>query len=501
MEELIQLVIRARAGDHVAYEKIVRRFQDMAVGYGFAVLRDMQLAEDAAQEAFVNAYADLPALQEPAAFPGWFRRIVHKQVDRVRRRWCAYIQLDQMPEIISSEPGPAEIVERHELRKQMSEAIEALPKHQRAPLTLFYIDGYSQDEISSFLEIPVGTVKSRLHGARIRLKERIITMLQEHLTTQRPSRDDAFTQKVLHLFEDLIGRFGEHVVAGEGEVYVQPYVYLSFHLIQMRTAGWTDIDFDQLAAVSGASALFGYEPGSFMPKYAHLHVNPVQRIADATGFGYEWVDFQGIEGTWNALKNSIDTDRPVKGWYWENTLFSNYRDADEVKDRQVFAMAGGPDTFAKWWSWDEFAEWFAWIEQHHCHQFGRHTKRVPAKPAKDIALTILNDLVAWSAGPPQKLQNMFPKATFGLAGIEAYANGCEHSDLNDDWVACHDINPQWSIRNSTGVYLNRIARADMFPADVNKHLLAAAKQYRAAYESWQAFYALLGHKTTEEARK
>ena len=101
MKELTQLVISARAGDHVAYEKIVRRFQDMAVGYGFAVLRDMHLAEDAAQEAFVNAYADLPALQDPAAFPGWFRRIVHKQVDRVRRRRCAYVHLDQMPEMVS----------------------------------------------------------------------------------------------------------------------------------------------------------------------------------------------------------------------------------------------------------------------------------------------------------------------------------------------------------------------------------------------------------------
>src|ERR1044071_5820168 len=86
MESLKSLILRTRGGDEDAYGEIVRRFQDMAVGYGYAMLRDFQSAEDAAQEAFLEAYRSLSNLREPAAFPGWFRRIVFKQCDRIFRR-------------------------------------------------------------------------------------------------------------------------------------------------------------------------------------------------------------------------------------------------------------------------------------------------------------------------------------------------------------------------------------------------------------------------------
>jgi DNA-directed RNA polymerase specialized sigma24 family protein len=85
MTSLESLVHHTREGDDEAYETIVRWFQDMAVGYGYSILRDFQLAEDAAQEAFLEAYRNPDKLREPAAFPGWFRRIVFKQCDRVTR--------------------------------------------------------------------------------------------------------------------------------------------------------------------------------------------------------------------------------------------------------------------------------------------------------------------------------------------------------------------------------------------------------------------------------
>ena len=205
MEELETLVTQVQSGDWRAYEAIVRRFQDMAVGYGYSVLGDIQLAEDAAQEAFINAYCDLPALRNPAAFPGWFRRIVFKHIDRIRRsKRDSNVPLDQVPEMASHGPGPAEVAEKREMRDRVFDAIEALPEHQRITVTLFYIDGYSQEEISSFLEIPVGTVKTRLHTARRRLKERMITVIQENLPQHRPSRDDAFTQEVMNLFKATI---------------------------------------------------------------------------------------------------------------------------------------------------------------------------------------------------------------------------------------------------------------------------------------------------------
>src|SRR5438045_6997413 len=95
MESLQAVIVRTRSGDADAYAEIVRRFQDMAVGYSYAILRDFQFAEDAAQEAFFEAYRNLPNLKEPAAFPGWFRRIIYKQCDRIiRRRDVATVPLE-----------------------------------------------------------------------------------------------------------------------------------------------------------------------------------------------------------------------------------------------------------------------------------------------------------------------------------------------------------------------------------------------------------------------
>ena len=78
---------------------------------------------------------------------------------------------------------------------------------------------------------------------------------------------------------------------------------------------------------------------------------------------------------------------------------------------------------------------------------------------------------------------------------------CENVREYEDLTACHDVNGQWAVRNSTSVYLRRVAEAGVFPAEINGRLIAAAKAYRAAYESWQELYALIGHGATEAERK
>ena len=129
---LAGLVVKARAGDAEAFGVVVRRFQDMAVGYGYALLGDLQLAEDAAQEAFLEAYLCLPQLREPAAFPGWFRRIVFKQCDRLRRGKAARLEpLAAAREQPSAAPTQAEAMEQQEMHNQVWAAIDALPEHER----------------------------------------------------------------------------------------------------------------------------------------------------------------------------------------------------------------------------------------------------------------------------------------------------------------------------------------------------------------------------------
>ena len=96
-DDLKNLVVQATNGDLHAYEVIVRRFQDMAVGYACALLGDYHEAEDVAQEAFIRAYQDLSKLREPAAFPGWLRRIVFMRCTRLtRKKRMPTVELEQV---------------------------------------------------------------------------------------------------------------------------------------------------------------------------------------------------------------------------------------------------------------------------------------------------------------------------------------------------------------------------------------------------------------------
>src|SRR5688572_7402301 len=203
MDALDVIVTRAREGEVDAFGVLVRRFQDMAVGYGYSILHDFQLAEDAAQEAFFEAYRTLPKLREPAAFAGWFRRIVFKQCDRItRRRVVTTVPLDAAAEpahdalVVS---GFSRTGNDEERKAEVLEAVRQLPEHERSATTLFYIGGYSMEEVATFLEVPVSTIKGRLHSARERLRTMLLDTVADDLRAHRPSRNESFATRVVDL--------------------------------------------------------------------------------------------------------------------------------------------------------------------------------------------------------------------------------------------------------------------------------------------------------------
>jgi len=178
MESLKSLIKRAQAGELDAFGTVVQKFQDMAVGYAYSILGDFHLAEDAAQEAFIEAFRCLPSLRTPDAFPSWFRKIVFKHCDRLTRgKRIEVVPLETAVAMPSKEKGPAEVAEEQEMEDNVLAAIAALPEHERLVTTLFYINGYSQNEVADFLGIPVTTVNSRLHHSRKRLKGRLFAMV------------------------------------------------------------------------------------------------------------------------------------------------------------------------------------------------------------------------------------------------------------------------------------------------------------------------------------
>jgi RNA polymerase sigma factor (sigma-70 family) len=197
LESVLQ---RAATGDADAFGTVVRRFQDLAVGYAFSLLGDFHLAEDAAQEAFLQAYQDLWQLRDPKAFPAWFRKLIFKHCDRLtRNKRLEIVPLESAATLASGEPDPFEAIEMREVNDRVHAAIRCLADHERAVMTLFYIGEYSHKEIGAFLDLPVTTIKKRLHDARKHLKERMVAMVHDNLQENRPSRDEQFVEQLFIL--------------------------------------------------------------------------------------------------------------------------------------------------------------------------------------------------------------------------------------------------------------------------------------------------------------
>ena len=216
VNEALALVLRATnpgltlAEKHEAFGGLVGLFQDMAYACAYAVLGDSHAAEDAAQEAFISAWQKLHQLREPEAFPGWFRRIVLTECHRLTRgKRPRAAPLDEGLNVPSADADPQAVVERGELRRAVSAAIQKLPEKERMVVMLFYVREHSHGDISAFLEVTTTTVAKRLYSARVRLRGMLMNDFNDDLAARRPSRDASFAEKVsAGIYDEYTGRYG-----------------------------------------------------------------------------------------------------------------------------------------------------------------------------------------------------------------------------------------------------------------------------------------------------
>lgn len=162
------LVASARAGDRPAFNELARRWEGKLVRHAWRLTADAEAARDIAQDAWGSIAAGLKRLDDSAAFPAFaFRVVTRRAADHIRakRRQRA------LDAAVAAEPtAPMEMNDASASGRALQKALATLPPEQRAAIALFYLEDLSVAEIAAALDVPAGTVKTRLMAAREKLK-------------------------------------------------------------------------------------------------------------------------------------------------------------------------------------------------------------------------------------------------------------------------------------------------------------------------------------------
>jgi RNA polymerase sigma-70 factor (ECF subfamily) len=174
--DLEALIKRCQRGDPLALELLIKRYQNYVYRLCYLVMRTEQDAEDMTQESLIRACRALPRfeIREGTSFEAWLYRIaVNCCRSRMRRRWYQALPWPDPAPQLMAEPDlqPDRLLEKGERQHEILTAIDSLGEKHRLVIILRYYTGLSNEEIAPILGIPSGTVRSRLHTARLQLKE------------------------------------------------------------------------------------------------------------------------------------------------------------------------------------------------------------------------------------------------------------------------------------------------------------------------------------------
>jgi RNA polymerase sigma-70 factor (ECF subfamily) len=180
------LIDEALAGNSAAFGRLVTRYQDRLYNTLVHVVGSAEEAYDVAQDAFVQAFLKLGTFHRDSAFYTWLYRIGFNLAVSRRRRQKPTTSIEQSRELTGCEPvsrddSPTERLDRDERVAQVRAAIANLSEEFRGVLVLREIDGCCYETIAEILDLPIGTVRSRLHRARLELREQLKEVLQEDL--------------------------------------------------------------------------------------------------------------------------------------------------------------------------------------------------------------------------------------------------------------------------------------------------------------------------------
>lgn len=189
----------ARAGDRIAYGRIVAACQNTVTAVALAITRDVPASEDIAQDAFLSAWQHIKRLQNPASFLPWLRQIT-RNLARDHLRAARHRPLDGEGAELAIElaadtsPTPSEWMEDDERERAAAELISSLPEDSREVLLLYYREGQSSQQVAMLLGLSDAAVRKRLSRARQSLRDDLLRRFGDFATTSAPGA--AFTAVV-----------------------------------------------------------------------------------------------------------------------------------------------------------------------------------------------------------------------------------------------------------------------------------------------------------------
>ena len=176
------IISRAMQGETAAFNLLVEKYQNMAYSVAYRMLRDEDAAADVVQDSLIMDYRAVSGFHG-GNFRSWLMRIVANtcyDLLRARQRHATdslddlLAEQDHTPHLIDRAEGPEDHAERMELNQLIEAGIQALPPDQRLVLVLCDVHGYAYEEIAEIANLPMGTVKSRISRARLRLRDYLL---------------------------------------------------------------------------------------------------------------------------------------------------------------------------------------------------------------------------------------------------------------------------------------------------------------------------------------
>ena len=184
-----ELVRKAKAEDSRAFGELVTRYESKVYSLALRMVRNPEDAEDVLQDTFLRAYRGIKSFQGNSTFSTWIYRITaNSALMRLRKRQLPTVSIEdsnerEMPiNIADWAPGPVEQMLSQETQQAMSEAIEALPPEFRQVFVLRDVEELSNAEVAEILDISIAAVKSRLHRARLKVRNRLVSYFGEPRT-------------------------------------------------------------------------------------------------------------------------------------------------------------------------------------------------------------------------------------------------------------------------------------------------------------------------------